>query len=229
MKAAVVMAYVDLGCPHRRAAYEYVRAWYEAFGLTVVVDHHPRGRAAGGNAAIARTDAEIIVQADPDSLVPAGRLVEAMARAGFADGVVIPHDRYLYLREDATARVLDLGADPMAMTPAECEASGINGSGNVVVFSRRTWELAGGFDERFGLWGGDDMAFARAAAAFTGRDTRRVYGDMVHLWHPRQEASIPGNPGYAEQFAIVAQYRDAALIGPQAVRDLVEARQAAAR
>lgn len=225
MKAAVVMAYVDLGCPHRRAAYEYVRAWYETFGLPVVVDAHPRGRAAGGNAAIGRTDAEVIIQSDPDSLVPQSRLVEAIARAAVADGVVLPHDRYLYLREDATARVFDLGADPMAMTPADCETFGNYGAGNVVVFSRRTWELAGGFDERFGLWGGDDSAFARAAAAFT-RPTRRVFGDMVHLWHPRQEASIPGNPGYAEQFAIVAEYRDAALVGPQAVRALVAARQA---
>ena len=60
-------------------------------------------------------------------------------------------------------------------------------------------------------------------AAFVG-DTRRVEGDVVHLWHPRLEASIPGTDAYIEHFEILERYRDAAARGPGAVRALVEAR-----
>lgn len=227
MNVAVVMAYVDRGDPHRRAAFEYVLPWYERRGYRVLIDDHPRGRASGCNAAIRRCSADVIIQSDPDSLVPQAHLDAAARLAHEADGLVVPHDRYLYLTQAATAQVLDDCADPFLMGSDDCESFGPDGVGNVVVFSRNTWELAGGFDERFGLWGGDDGAFAYAAAAFT-QPTRRVAGDVVHLWHPRQAASYPGHPGYAEQFAIVAEYRDAAGQGDAAVQNLVKARLKAA-
>jgi len=226
VNAAVIMHFCDLGDPHRRAAFDYVHGWYEHAGLEVVVDPNPQGRAAGGNAAIRRCNADVIVQSDPDSLVNLDNLRRACDRAAVNDGIVVPHSRYLYLNPFATRQVLS-GVDPFTLGSEQCEFSGMKGVGNVVVFSRRTWDLAGGFDERFGMWGADDGAFAYAAWAYTGRDTRRVNGDMVHLWHPRQRASIPGTPGYAKQFALAAQYRDAAAVGPAAVRALVERRQAA--
>jgi hypothetical protein len=74
------------------------------------------------------------------------------------------------------------------------------------------------------LWGGDDAAFAFACEAFTGNPLRKVAGPALHSWHPRLPESIPGNPGYDEQFRLVVEYRDAAGRGPDAVRALVEAR-----
>ena len=69
----------------------------------------------------------------------------------------------------------------------------------------------------------EDAAFRYACDALVA-PTRRLPGDAVHLFHPRLPISIPGGPGYVEQFAIVAEYRDAAEEGPEAVRALVENR-----
>lgn len=68
-----------------------------------------------------------------------------------------------------------------------------------------------------------DAAFRYACEAMVG-PTRRVAGDMVHLWHPRLPQSVPGGPGYAEQFALLAQYRDATAAGPEVVAELVRSR-----
>lgn len=220
---AVVIAHQDRGCPHRARAFGFVYSWYNGHGFEVIVNGAGGPdftRASAINTAIRSTRARVIVQSDPDSLVPEQQLWAAIDAARRAEGLVVPHDEYLYLTPAATAQIYgrargydDMGAD-------DCEVPPGKGQGNVVVFSRTTWQRSGGFDERFPLWGGDDAAFAYATAAFCG-PLRRVPGKMVHLWHPRLPQSAPGHPGYRAQFAILAQYRDAAAIGPAAVRKLV--------
>lgn len=225
---AVVMAYRDMGVPERRRSFDHVRSWYLAQGLPVTVEAGQSDetftRASAINAGIGRTDAAVIVQADPDNLVSAAALRIAIALARSSQpGLVFPHDRWLRLTPAATEALLaghrqlaDMGLD-------DCELWGPDAPGGVVVFSRETWARSGGFDERFGLWGGDDAAFAYAAEAFCGLP-RRIVGDVMHLWHPILPQAEIGSPGYVEQFALLAQYRDAAAVGPAEVRALVASR-----
>jgi len=219
----VVIAHQDRGCPHRARAFRYVHSWYVKQGFRVV--HWGGGgrdftRARAINAAIrSHTVAPIVVQSDPDSLVPLTRLQQAIEAARRSEGLVVPHNRYLYTSREAVARIYD-GKPWQHVQVEDCDTVGPDGLGNVVVFSRATWRKAGCFDERFGLWGGDDAAFAYATTAFCG-PVRRLSGDMVHLWHPRLPQSDPSHPAYVEQFAILATYRDAAAVGPAAVRRLV--------
>ena len=236
---AVVIAYRDMGCEYRRAAFNYVKAYYGAWleslrrGLTPLTgfelivesgtDDATFTRASAINAAIMRTEAQLIVQVDPDSLVPTTTLRTALQLALATGTLVIPHDRYMYLDRDTTPDVLTGETDLLALTDDHCETVGTGGSGNVVVFTRGAWRAAGGFDERFGLWGGDDAAFRYAVEAFRG-PAERLQGPMWHLWHPRLPQSVPGHPGYTEQFALLAQYRDAAAAGPEAVRNLLRDR-----
>jgi len=225
---SVVIAYRDMGDPHRAQAFRYVLDWWQGLDVEIVVESGTSDatftRATAINAAVTRANGDLIIAADPDSLVPADpSLVDALAVASAADGLVIPHDQYLYLTPAATADVYG-GADLWAMGPQHCEFHGRNGQGNVVVFHRSVWQKVGGLDERFPLWGGDDAAFSYATHALVGPMVR-LPGPMVHLWHHRLPQSEPGHPGYAEQFALLAQYRDAAAQGPDAVRALVEARR----
>ncbi len=225
MSVAVVIAYRDLGDPHRQAAFEYVRGVYErmALGLIIVADSEPFTRARAINAGVRGCDAEIIVQSDPDSFLPHERTYrEAIRLAAAMPGLVAPHTRYLYLDERSSDEVLD-GLFTGDYGELVCDEFGGPGYGNVTVFSRETWRLAGGFDERFPMWAGDDAAFAFACDAFV-RPTRRLPGDVIHLHHPRLPASIPGTKGYLEQFEILAEYRDANERGREYVRELVENR-----
>lgn len=199
---AVVIAYRDMGVPERRRAFHYVHDWYTTRGYPVVVEAGESDasftRASAINTAIGRTDAAVIVQADPDNLVSPVALHMAAVLSG-------------------QRPVTQVGPD-------DCELWGPDAPGGVVVFSRSTWERCGRFDERFGLWGGDDAAFAYAAEAFCG-PAQRIAGDITHLWHPILPQAEIGSAGYVEQFAILAQYRDAAAVGPAQVRALVDARR----
>jgi hypothetical protein len=226
MSTSVVIAYKDMGCPHRRASFQFVSAFYEDLGHEVVVEGGDDlfTRAKGINTAIDRASGDIIIQSDPDSIVRPEMLADAIEQATTSDGLVVCHDRYLYLTEQATEAVLSGARDFTAAQPDDCESHGHGGVGNVTVFSRATWAAVGGFDESFGVWGGDDAAFAYATDAFCG-PMRRTPGDMVHLWHPRLPQSIPGDPGYAEQFALLEPWRDAAARGRDAVRELVAERR----
>lgn len=225
---AVVIAYRDMGVAERRRSFDFVHAWYTERDFTVLVEAGETddtfGRAAAINAGVRRAQAEVIVQADPDNLVSALALRAAIAMASTWPGAVFPHDRWLRLTPAATEQVLSGQRDVASMGPADCELAGPDAVGGVAVFSTETWRAAGGFDERFGLWGGDDAAFAYAAAACTGQATRRMVGDVTHLWHPILPQAEIGSPGYLAQFSILAQYRDAAAIGPDAVRTLIQAR-----
>lgn len=226
---SVVIAHRDMGCGHRARSFEHVLGWYTDAGLRVTWESGDNddtfSRARAINEGIRRVGSGIIVQSDPDSLVPLHVLRQAIETAAARPGLVIPHDRFLYTDHAGSLMVM---AGDLRLTEVEsrdCEFTGNDGSGNVVVFSRETWETVGGFDERFGLWGGDDAAFRYACEAYHG-PARRLAGPMVHLWHPRLPQSEPGHPLYVEQFALLAQYRDAAAAGPEAVRALVEARRA---
>lgn len=218
-----MIAFEDLGCPHRRASFEYVRHHCEwmapRFGADVVTGGgETKSRAL--NKLIGGINADVIVQVDPDSLIPRTSIATAIEHAASADGLVVPHDRYLYLSEEASGQVY-AGRDAFSFGEDDCEFSGPCGVGNAQVYSRKTWEIVSGYDERFGMWGGDDVVFAYSAGWLAG-PTRRIHGDAVHLWHPRRPESIPGHPGYVEQFAIVVQFRDAP--DAETVRAMIDAR-----
>jgi len=222
---SIVVAWDDSGDPYRRASVDWTRTfWACSFpDAELVVGHtDPFTRASALNVAVEQARHDLILQADPDSIVAAGQARAALDAAAREDGLVVAFERYLYLGEDATRDLLS--RDPCdrlpSFAPGDCHDHGLEGLGNVTAYSRRTWERAGGYDERFGLWGGDDAAFAYACAAFL-RPTRRVPGDMLHAYHPRLPQSVPGDPEYVRQFAILAEYRDAAAVGSGAVRALV--------
>jgi hypothetical protein len=225
MDFSIVTAWKDLGDPDRRASYEWTRSyWRHHFPDAELVEGSPEPftRARGLNDAIRRASHDVIFHADPDTVIAPASVRLAVEMVTKADGLVVPYMQYLYLTRDATRR-LHAHGDWTEFDTGDCEFSGEGGAGPTSAFSRRTWELAGGYDERFGLWGGEDAAFAYACGAFVG-PWRLIAGPALHSWHPRLPESIPGTDGYAKQFSLLAEYRDANERGPKAVRALVESR-----
>ena len=227
---AVVMAWNDPSDADRQVAFRYVAGLYSrmALGPITVGSCEPFARARALNGLIGNLPADtIIVQSDPDSFLPREATYrEAIRLADSSPGLVVPFSRYRYLNQATTGKVLGWewnNSSDGAIRRFDCDEDGDGGVGNVTVFSKETWVLAGGYDERFPLWGGDDGAFAVACNAMAG-PTKRLPGSMIHLWHPRLPESDPSHPDYPTQFEIVAAYRDADLIGPAAVRHLVESR-----
>lgn len=221
MRPGIVIAYRDLGVVARRRAFAQVVAWYGQLGWPIIIEPGPEGepfsRAQAINWAVRRSETDVLLQVDPDSLVSldAARLAVGMAQVS---GLVVAFDSHWYLTDWATrGALLDLAErtfQPESWAdPEYVDEHGTTGVGNVVAFSRLTWQAAGGFDERFGTWGGDDGAFERSTAIVCGAPTRRVPGPMVHLWHPRLPESRPGHPEYERQFELAARYRDARTVG----------------
>jgi hypothetical protein len=225
---SIVTAWKDLGDPDRLRAFEFVERWWRSrypSAEFIVGAPEPFTKARGLNAAISAASHDLIVQLDPDVVAPLPQLDLAIELASEHDGLVVPFSDYAYLDRAATVRLHDsLWRGLPTFSEADCQQFGHGGSGLLTVFSRSTWERAHGYDERFGLWGGDDGAFAYACDAFCETPARRVLGLALHSFHERLPQSIPGGEGYTEQFTILAEYRDAAAIGRAAVRELVEKR-----
>lgn len=242
MNVSVLIAYRDLGEISRRASFDWVYAYWRAVlpDAEIVVNStaEPFTKASGLNAAAREASGDVFLHSDPDSFVWPGRALAALELASESDGLVVPFDSYVYLSPRPTARVLATDVRIGALIASGdayfaeqsgdddfAEASGPGGVGNVTAYSRRTWEEIGGYDERFGLWGGDDGAFAYSAGALVA-PLRRLFGPVYHLWHPRLPASIPGDREYLRQFSILEEYRDAAE-NPDAIRSIINRRKEA--
>jgi hypothetical protein len=57
-------------------------------------------------------------------------------------------------------------------------------AGKLMVMPRATYFAAGGYDERFVGWGGDDDAFVLALETLCG-PYLKLDREVIHLWHPR--------------------------------------------
>lgn len=200
-----------------------VVAFWELRGFEVVIGLGEWGIAP--NQAIERTDAEVIVVGDADTIVAPAAVQVAVALAEKRDGLILPHDQWFYLPrrvsertsvEEAATRLTVAGRWPVHAAE-KFERSGQLSVGGVVVFSRQTWERAGRYDED--IVHGYDACFALACGTLVAEQVR-LPGDLIHFWHPRPEIEDP-----PETWATIGLYEAAAEAGPEAMAALVEQRR----
>jgi hypothetical protein len=215
MNVAVVIPYHDFGDEHRARSFRFVRRWWvDAFPHAdfIIADPPEFTRARALNYGIQQADPDaMILHSDPDSIVAPAQAVAALELAESEDGLVVASNHAMYLNQEKTEWARNWGGIASAfetLTDADCEWAGPGAVSNVTAFTRQTWEAAGGYDERFGVWGGDDACYAFAAHWLVA-PMRRVPGPVWHLWHPRPPESIPGHPEYLRQHTIIEGYRDA--------------------
>lgn len=174
-------------CPHRRAAWIHVRAWY--------AQTFPSWRVLRGDCpeewskaeAVARAyqqagNPDVLVVADADCLVPGLSLAVRKVESGAPWAV--PHLLVHRLSREATRQVLS-GHNPATLSGrhryAQRPYRGYEGGG-VTVLRREVYEQVP-LDPRFRGWGQEDESWAHALRTLHGKPWRGS-SHLWHLWHP---------------------------------------------
>lgn len=196
--------------PWRDRLWEYVRAGMEAaFPWAGVVEGQspagPFNRSRALNEAAERSDWDVAVILDADT-VPTFRpnVADAIDLALDSGKLVCAQDNLRSLSRSGTKAVL---AGECAIADAEKRWDYPNPKSSCVVVNRQTWELVGGFDERFEGWGYEDAAFFHACQALVG--VERQSGVAYHLWHPRSQEKNPARAEYQTNRALGGLYKGA--------------------
>ena len=188
----------------RDELWAFCEAWWrsEHPDLEIIEGHHTQGRfnrSAALNSAAARTDADILIAADGDVIVPPTHLEEAIKIAAETGRAVLPygHGGYTPLNATMTDKVL-AGYDGRWDTPqgvSRGDASP-NHVSSCVVVPRALWERVGGYDERVSGWGPEDRLF-HLTLRVLGGGVGHVPGQVFHLHHPFS-SERNGFRGYAK-------------------------------
>lgn len=204
---AVLVPYRESG-PDRAAAWQYLAGlWAERYPTWQVIAADSPGekwcKAAAVSAALAQTDAPLLVVADADVWCDGvGAAVDAVRDGA---GWAMPHFRVCRLTSLASALVYETGEWPrhrVTTTYAQPPYPGKRGGG-MVVLSRDTY-LKAPLDPRFQGWGQEDEAWALALRRLAGKEWRGTE-DLWHLWHEpqyRRSRSV----GSRENFVLFRRY-----------------------
>lgn len=169
-----------------------VRSYVESLDLgpVIVVEDGSTGsfnRSRAYNIGAAQTDADVLVFYESDLIVPREQLVEAIARAAEAPGLVVPFSRFMAITPEDSVKVR--GGDLAAAAASAVQQRGEYRSiGAVNVVSRESLDSVGGYDEAFsGAWHDDDAM--EIAFRICCGPTRFIDGPAYHLHH------LPGTSG----------------------------------
>lgn len=206
---SVVVGFPWRPTPDRLAAFELVCNWYESAlpdAVQVLADsgHEQFSRAASRNLAVRMArdySPDVVVISDADTIPTPAGLTAAIA-AAVHGGMHYPFDRYLYAGSD-------------------CAPGG--NTGGIYVCRPDVWWAAGGMDERFHGWGGEDDAAHAAFEALVGKPTCHP-GFAVSFPHDgacRDLGSERWRPNSELQLRYNAARRD-----PEAMRRIIAERPA---
>lgn len=172
--------------------------------IHVPSDGRPFNKALACNTAVRQADAPVIALVDADTItsMPAFRRCVDAVREEY--DVVRPFGRLVDLDEATTQAVVNGAALPeMERGARDDDRSGehIPICGGIVVMRADAYRRAGGMDESFQGWGGEDTALA--AALVRSQTKRAVLTSAVafHLHHPRTPDSRYLHADYAANHA----------------------------
>lgn len=200
------------GDPARDAAWSFVRARYETLHpdlelIEATID--PWTKTAAVNKAVDDCGHDVLVVADADLIVDRVALERCVKLATV--GWSVPHSTVYRLDRDRTDDVLagPVDIDPVPIIDRHLTRKAYYGhaGGGILVVARWAWSIVGGFDERFDVWGGEDVALGWALRTLVGPGLR-VHGPLWHLWHPQQ--STYRDARFAAGMRLTNRYRDAA-------------------
>jgi hypothetical protein len=236
-EASYILTYRDADGPARRKNLFAVLSWLACYPLfdVVLVEQdsaprldttlpHPRcthvfaynpgpfNKSWGLNVGFRYTSRPFLAFGDADVIV-GDALTESLGYLERGYQTVKPYKRLIDLTEQESQRVIagefDYVPDRDPAEPNDREGLGefIVFAGGVFVIARSAFVHIGAWDERFRGWGGEDdaMSYKLERARISGIELDRR--PAVHLHHARSNAAMQAHPDYANNLAVVADYR----------------------
>lgn len=146
------------------------------------------------NIGASQATGDVLLIVDADSLAPAGTVLRAIETAAIDGRMQYCFDGFTYLDEEQSRRVY-AGHEPEISYRGPHESS-------VMAIRRDSYWRAGGSDERFTTWGGEDNALRAACDTILGGSNWHP-GTGFTLWHESHRATTN------ENLELVARYRAA--------------------
>jgi glycosyltransferase involved in cell wall biosynthesis len=190
--------------PSRIAAFEHVTEYFltllDAAGIdTELVISDSEGEqfnlAEARNRGVHAAAHDVVLLVDADAIAPRDTVLEALSAAEVDHLTHYCFDGFVY-PDAATSRML-LDGMQLEITGGSPHES------SVMALTKHAYWTAGGMDERFVGWGGEDNAFRAATDTMNG-DSWWHHGTAYALWH-----DSPGRQASPENLALVARYRAA--------------------
>ncbi|GGM28165.1 hypothetical protein GCM10011351_12590 [Paraliobacillus quinghaiensis] len=189
-KISIILPYQSDNGP-RDKAFSWVKKFYEATmpEAELIISSQKNGTinvSHAFNNAAETAAGDIFVLADADIIYNPAILDEAIKLLEKYP-CVIPFRGVVDLSQDKTNKLLETEPNwPLNTTIDDYSIDNKYGSfgGKLKVMSRETYKAAGGFDERFVGWGGEDDAFIYALKTLCG-PFKKLENQVIHLWHPK--------------------------------------------
>lgn len=182
MRPAVVLPWREQ--PGRLAVKLHVSKWLSELLPNAPIiecdtEHEQFNLAAARNSGVRRAEelgCDVVVLCDADTVVvPSFYVTSALTGAHSTGLMYMPFREQKYLNELETADLID--GEPVSVV------GGHGGNGAMHIVRTDAYWRAGGGEERFTGWGGDDDAFVSACTAILG-PVQRYRGVALSLWHP---------------------------------------------
>lgn len=169
-------------------------------------------KAAACNAGFFEARASVVGFIDADMLLNPATLLACFKRVMKNDEVIRPFGSLVELSVFETADYLKTGSIPAGDYSLRDDSRGseqIPACGGAFVIRSERYEKAGGMDERFLGWGGEDDAFG-ISLNLTGSKLLVLKAEPAfHLWHPRTESARYGHANYEKNLKLLSWWRAA--------------------
>jgi len=192
--------------PRRATLWAFVRDWLRRYHgawpvHTAPGPDGPFNRGAALNQAAAKTDADILVIHDADTICDPLQLSRAVTWVNNYGGICYPYETYTYLDQPSTDWIRSHPTGTWFVSPEVHHTQGFRTTvrhkhvSGAVVVSRQALAAVGGFIELQG-WGAEDMIMHTLFETFVA-GANWMQGGAYHLWHP----AIRNDPNDASQIA----------------------------
>lgn len=194
MKVSVIVPFKSDRGGYRDFNFYLVKQRYETLmpdvELVIGEDRgEPFNKSKAVNRAVRSAIGDLLIIADADIFFGT-RLINRITAIAPIHPWIIPFSRGYRLSEQGSLALIKNGRIelPQRLLAIEARVNCTYFGAFMNVMSRSAFEKAGGMDERFCGWGGEDHSFAGALDTLVGKHYR-MDETIFHLWHPPAEVN----------------------------------------